>query len=319
MILIAREKTVPSSLARRIPLSRIFVWRRISIVDRPRTFPTSPGKLLFSLATIDERGRSRKSEKSFFFLSSPSSFFIIPSLPFASSTSTSVHGELSASVSWERRFVSFPSRFHAIVVSTNRYRREFALFALLIIRRRFSSSRRRSTSSGSNGKLEDGQANSSRDRKLESNRVPMGNYRQEIGEIEIKRWNSNSKEPCSRKRSNKFYYFKSWGYERLKNNWFRDYENDTFDYINIESVRYKSTFSSGSDASHDRKLTGRHHATIVLAHSRLESRSLSRDMTRYLARFSSYNPIFPFINGGTFPNGVPKKRLAITTANCIIA
>lgn len=44
-----------------------------SIVDRPRTFPTSPGKLLSSLAAIDERRGSRRYEESFFFPPSPSS------------------------------------------------------------------------------------------------------------------------------------------------------------------------------------------------------------------------------------------------------
>lgn len=143
----------------------------------------------------------------------------------------------------------------------------------------------------------------------------MGNYHREIGKIEIKKWYSNSKESRAWKRSNKYYYFKSWGYECLKNN-SRLWKWYVWLYINIESLGCKSAFSLGSDAFHDRKLTDRHHATIVLARS-LATRDSPGDTTRYLARFSSHNLIFPF-NDSTFPNGVSKKSLAITIANCII-
>lgn len=93
-----------------------------------RTFPVLPGKLLPSLATIDECRQPRNET------SSPSSLLFLfillllspppprplrplrppPRLPSTPLVSF-LHGELSASVSWERRLVSFPSRFHAIV------------------------------------------------------------------------------------------------------------------------------------------------------------------------------------------------------------
>lgn len=87
------------------------------------------------------------------------------------STSMSLHGELSASVSWERRFVSFPSRFHAIaIVSTGRYRRDFLRLPfhstpfILLLGKKFRIE----------WKTRGGEANSNRDWKIESSSSSNG-------------------------------------------------------------------------------------------------------------------------------------------------
>lgn len=124
MILIAREETVPSSLTRRIIADSRLTTHQYR---RPAAnFSDITGKVTF-LVSYHRRARTIEKIRKELLLSLFSIFILYHSFA-TSSTSTSLHGELSTSVSWEHRFVSFPSRFHAIVVSTDRYRREFVHF-----------------------------------------------------------------------------------------------------------------------------------------------------------------------------------------------
>jgi len=73
-----------------------------------------------------------------------------------------------------------------------------------------------------------------------------------------------------------------------------------FDYIRLYIVyTCLKSLSLGFDATRPEI---NHHATIVLAHA-------TRVLSRGTASLSF--PRNPFVNGGTFSNGVPRKRFSI--------